>query len=538
MRQLTIILFLTLSITSFSQTTNKIEQIIQLGDEWKFEEAIELIKSEISIDPENPELYYWLGRYTHYMVYDTRPFPGKSDQWSKEQVLKNLQKAVELNPNYGDAKYFLAAEFGARALEALKTGDADQYIKELLDAKSWGGFPSHAIEHGKNVLKSCDTNSILIVNGDAHVNILEYLQAIEGYRKDVSVVCLALLERPYYIKMIRDGVPDIYIPVPIDMNDNLIMEMHNYKWRENDIIFPISEQTRKDYNLNDTVTYFKWRIKPDVGKKGLWVGTAMLINILETNNWERPVHYIWFGYRDLNGLNNNMRIKGLTAEIVPISVKGTNLEYDTVKFESIMLNPENYVDYPDIAINNQPRVSGSFGDLSRRRIFDYAIYLYLNGEIEKSSEVLNIMIELMPPEYFSLPGDIEYSVENGLKYVAEHRAGLNKQKLSELVSSGKSIDEIISFIQTENIKESKYDLSESGINSFGYSIKNEGKTEEALKIFKLNTELYPQGSNTYDSYGECLLLLGHKEKAIEAYKKSLELNPQNTNAENIIKNNK
>lgn len=140
MKQLSIIFFIAISTTLFGQTTNKIEKIIQLGDEWKFEEAIELIKSEISIEPENPELYYWLGRYSHYMVYDTRPFPGKSDQWSREKVLKPLQKAVELDPDYGDAKYFLAAEYGSRAGEALKTGDVEQYKKEFIDAKSWGRF--------------------------------------------------------------------------------------------------------------------------------------------------------------------------------------------------------------------------------------------------------------------------------------------------------------------------------------------------------------------------------------------------------------
>lgn len=537
MRQLSIFLFIPISTALIGQTVNKIEDIIQLGDEWKFEKAIELIKSEISIDPENPELYYWLGRYSHYMVYDTRPFPGKSDQWSKEQVLKNFQKAVELKPDYGDAKYFLAAEYGARAGEALKIGDVDQYRKELLDAKSWGGFPLHAIENGKNILKSCDTNSILIVNGDAQFNILQYLQVIEGYRKDVSVIALAFLERPFYIKLIRDGVSDIYKPVPINMNDNLVMEMHNYKWKENDVIIPISEQTRKEYKLNDTVTHFKWHIKPNLGKNTLRTGTAMLINIIETNKWERPVHYTWFGFNDLDGLEDNMQIQGLTAKIFPIKVKGTKLEYNTEKFESVMLNPDNYKDYHDIEINNQPRPSFAFGQLSRSRIFDYAIYLYSNGEIEKSNEILNIMNELMPPEIHPLPRYIEYSVENGLEAIAQQRAGMNKQKLSELISEGKSIDDIIKFIHTENKKDSKYDLSEYGINIFGYKLMNEGKNEEALKIFKLNTELYQQGSNTYDSYGECLLLMGQKEKAIEAYKKSLELNPDNTNAENIIKNN-
>jgi tetratricopeptide (TPR) repeat protein len=511
------------------QTSKNIEKVIQLGDAWKFDEAIDSLKHYIGLDPENPELYYWLGRYAHYKVSDSRPYPGKGDQWSREEVLKPLQKAVQINPNYGDAKYFLAAEYGARAMEALRRGDVEQYKQELLDAKSWGGFPAHALEHGRNVLKSCDPNTILIVNGDAHTNVLQYLQVIEGYRKDVSVLALAYLERPFFIKLIRDGIPGIFKPVPINMSDNLIMEMHDYKWRENDVIIPVSEQTRTKYSLNDTVTQFVWHIKPDVGKVMLQPVTAMLINIMEANQWERPVHYIFFGFQDLNGLENNMRIEGLTAEIYPVKVKGTDLEYDRVKFESVMLDPKNYVDYPDIVVNDQPRVSYSFGQLNRRRIFDYAIYLFQIGEKEKSEYVVNKMIELMPPETFPLPNDIL----SGLEYLERMR----KKQLADLFAEGESIDNIISLIKTENTEGSEYDLSESGINVFGYSLMEQGKNEEALKIFKINTELFPEGYNTWDSYGECLLKLGQKEGAIEAYKKSLELNPDNTNASNVLKNN-
>jgi tetratricopeptide (TPR) repeat protein len=240
MKKILTILMLTISAIMFGQSQTDIDNIIQLGDQWKFEEAIKLLKNEIANNPENPELYYWLGRYSHYIVYDTRPFSNKSDQWSKNQVLKNLQKAVELDPDFGDAKYFLAAEYGARALEAVKDENLAQYRKELIDAKKWGGFPTHAIENGKNILRSCENNAILIVNGDAQFNVLQYIQVIEGFRKDVSLIVLALLERPYYIKLIRDGVPGIYKPVHLNMNDNLVMEMHNYKWKENDVIIPIS----------------------------------------------------------------------------------------------------------------------------------------------------------------------------------------------------------------------------------------------------------------------------------------------------------
>ncbi len=132
---------------------------------------------------------------------------------------------------------------------------------------------------------------------------------------------------------------------------------------------------------------------------------------------------------------------------------------------------------------------------------------------------------------------LEYGVETLAQQKIKVKR-MNSRKLSELVQEGKTIDEIVIFIRSENITDSKFDLSESGINSFGYNLMQTGKTEEALKIFKLNTELYPNGFNTYDSYGECLLLLGRKEEGIIAYKKSLELNPKNNAAKKIIEENK
>jgi tetratricopeptide (TPR) repeat protein len=128
---------------------------------------------------------------------------------------------------------------------------------------------------------------------------------------------------------------------------------------------------------------------------------------------------------------------------------------------------------------------------------------------------------------------IECDVET-LAQQREKVKQLNRKKLTELLSEGKTIDEIILIVKYEDAKNPQYDLRESWINSFGYQLMNQGKKDEALKIFKLNTELYPQNYNTFDSYGECLLDLGYKEKAIVAYKKSLELNPENKNAEKVL----
>ena len=76
----------------------------------------------------------------------------------------------------------------------------------------------------------------------------------------------------------------------------------------------------------------------------------------------------------------------------------------------------------------------------------------------------------------------------------------------------------------------EYDFGEMELNTLGYRLLQTKKVAEAIEIFKLNVEVYPQSSNVYDSLGESYKVHGDKELAITNYKKSLELNPKNTNA--------
>eukprot|EP01029_Cantina_marsupialis_P009776 TRINITY_DN22611_c0_g1_i1.p1 TRINITY_DN22611_c0_g1~~TRINITY_DN22611_c0_g1_i1.p1 ORF type:complete len:300 (+),score=19.25 TRINITY_DN22611_c0_g1_i1:298-1197(+) len=131
-------------------------------------------------------------------------------------------------------------------------------------------------------------------------------------------------------------------------------------------------------------------------------------------------------------------------------------------------------------------------------------------------------------------------IECKVETLAEQREkikNLNRKKLTELLEEGKTIDEIVRIVKQIEIKNSPYDLRENWMNNFGYQLIRQGKKEEALKIFKLNTELYPNSFNTFDSYGECLLDLGDKENAIKAYQQSLELNPDNKNAKKVVAEN-
>ena len=77
-------------------------------------------------------------------------------------------------------------------------------------------------------------------------------------------------------------------------------------------------------------------------------------------------------------------------------------------------------------------------------------------------------------------------------------------------------------------------FDEMFINRIGYSWMSKGYNSEAIEVFKLNAETFPQSFNVYDSLGEIYMQIGDTKNAANNYKKSLELNPDNNNAENIL----
>jgi CubicO group peptidase (beta-lactamase class C family) len=80
-----------------------------------------------------------------------------------------------------------------------------------------------------------------------------------------------------------------------------------------------------------------------------------------------------------------------------------------------------------------------------------------------------------------------------------------------------------------------YDFAEPELNQLGYQLLRSGKAKEAIEIFELNVEAYPQGFNAYDSLAEAYMAINERELATQNYKKSLELNPNNANAREILK---
>lgn len=77
-------------------------------------------------------------------------------------------------------------------------------------------------------------------------------------------------------------------------------------------------------------------------------------------------------------------------------------------------------------------------------------------------------------------------------------------------------------------------FTERHINALGYRYLRDDRVDDAIKLFKLNVEVYPSSWNVYDSLGEGYMEKGNYNLALEYYKKSLALNPDNTNGVEML----
>jgi tetratricopeptide (TPR) repeat protein len=72
-------------------------------------------------------------------------------------------------------------------------------------------------------------------------------------------------------------------------------------------------------------------------------------------------------------------------------------------------------------------------------------------------------------------------------------------------------------------------FDEREFNMLGYRLLGRGQTRDAIAVFELNVEAFPQSWNVHDSLGEAYAAHGETALAIQSYRKSVELNPDNTN---------
>lgn len=311
-------------------------------------------------------------------------------------------------------------------------------------------------DFGANYLESCEPNAVIFTNGDNDTFPLWYAQEVEGIRTDVRVCNTSYLQTDWYIdQMKKQAYESAPLPISWDRADYIqgtrdaayIIPMTDKPIdlstalnfvRSNDPKFKkipgFSQEL--DYIPAETLVYkvdsskvaAKGLASPDMlkemtislkGKNALGKQELMILDMLQTNDWERPIYYaITVNPDQFVGLDGYFEQTGLAYQIVPKNAnKGTNTEkmYDNV------MNKFKWggVDKPGVYIDeNVMRMCKSY----RMALFNkLAEELLKEGKKDKALNVLNKSMEVLPPENVPLDytalstGEMYYALEENEK---------------------------------------------------------------------------------------------------------------------------
>lgn len=141
-----------------------------------------------------------------------------------------------------------------------------------------------------------------------------------------------------------------------------------------------------------------------------------------------------------------------------------------------------------------------------------------------------VVVHKTTPDIYTLLGFSERTATPDWRYWwVLQKLMQNRKPIADLAKE-KSTAEIITFLKNEYNKDSKYAISQGFINRYAESLAKEGRDIEAIQLYDLLLELYPEGyytHRTYDNYIESLRKLGRDNEVLPWMEKSFKVNPWN-----------